>query len=130
MTVDRCSLRDRLVEEVLDESTGLQGAALNEYLLESGFEPEQLLLDFASFLNSSKSAAGRKRFEVAKALLSSASLEGNVLSFDPSRKRQVFAALKERMAATGEMTIAARNQKIESEEDLDSFLDACFELGV
>jgi hypothetical protein len=28
------------------------------------------------------------------------------------------------------MTIAARNQRIEAEEDLDSFLEACIKLGV
>jgi len=31
---------------------------------------------------------------------------------------------------TNDMTIAARNQKIDDEGDLDSFLEACLRLGV
>ena len=42
----------------------------------------------------------------------------------------MFAAVRGRMESTGEMTLAARNKKIESEEDLDSFLEACVKLGV
>jgi hypothetical protein len=128
--VNRNRLRQQLLEEILEEMGALQGKALDDYLTEVGLEPKALLSDFANFLALSRSAVGRKRFEAARTLLASAKPRGKILDFDPSRKRLVFAAVKNRMAATGDMMIAARNQKIESEEDLETFLDACFELGV
>jgi hypothetical protein len=51
-------------------------------------------------------------------------------SWDIARKRQIFKAVQERSLQTKQMTIAARNQKIDAEEDLDSFLEACIRLGV
>jgi hypothetical protein len=77
-----------------------------------------------------EAAAGRKKFDAARILLTSNRLKSNVLNLEASRKRNVFAAVKVRMESTGEMTLAARNKKIESEEDLDSFLEACVKLGV
>ena len=53
-----------------------------------------------------------------------------ILSFDPVRKREIFATVKKHADATGDMTIAARNRRIESEDDLDCLLEAWLRLGV
>lgn len=130
MGTDRDPLRIRLLDEIVEEMSGMKGAELDEFLSHAGFEPNDLLASFSESLRSLEATAGRKKFEAARALLSSSRLENKVLSLDASRKRSVFAELKKRMETTGEMTLAARNKKIESEEDLDTFLQGCFELGV
>jgi hypothetical protein len=109
---------------------GLEGEALDEFLSHSGFDPKELLADFDGSVRSFEASAGRRLFEAAKIAVSSAGRKTNVLNLEASRKRSVFSAVKERMATTGEMTIAARNQKIDSEEDLDRFLEACLGLGI
>ncbi|WP_315755847.1 hypothetical protein [Bradyrhizobium sp. SZCCHNRI2007] len=130
MSIDRGSLRTQLLNEVSDEMSGLDGGALDEYLSQMGFEPKELLVDFEASLRVLDATKGRRRFDMARAVLSSNSPSSNVLNLEASRKQSVFTAVKERMAATGEMTVAARNQRIASEEDLDSFLAACLRLGI
>jgi hypothetical protein len=53
-----------------------------------------------------------------------------ILSFNVAKKQAIVAAIREHAAKTKEMTIAARNQKIGDEGDLDSFLEACVRLGL
>lgn len=130
ISVDRGSLRAQLLNEIAEEMSCLEGDTLNEYLSEVGFDPKELLVDFEASLKFLEASKGRRRFDAARVMLSSSLPKGKLLNFDVSRKRTVFAAVKERMAATGEMTVAARNQKIASEEDLDSFLEACVRLGI
>ncbi|WP_375786917.1 hypothetical protein ACE10Z_04860 [Bradyrhizobium sp. Pha-3] len=130
MSIDRGSLRMQLLNEISDEMSGLEGGALDEYLSQMGFKPKELLVDFEASLRVLDATKGRRRFDMARAVLSSNSPSSNVLNLEASRKQSVFTAVKERMAATGEMTVAARNQRIASEEDLDSFLAACLRLGV
>ena len=126
------SLREELLNEILEDLRSLEGAALDKYLLELGFEPGDLLASFDSAFQDPEIAAKRRKFEAArrKPSVLAGSPSATVLSFDPSRKRQIFASVKKHVDATGEMTVAARNQRIESEDDLDSFLEACFRLGV
>ena len=130
MGADRDPLRTQLLDEIIEEMHGMKGEALDEFLSRVGFDPSDLLADFDGSLRLMEAAAGRKKFEAARALLSSNRLKSNVLNLEASRKRSVFAAVRGRMESTGEMTLAARNKKIESEEDLDSFLEACVKLGV
>lgn len=130
MSTDRESLRSQLLEEITEEMQGLEGEALDEFLSHSGFDPEQLLVDFVGSVRSFEALEGRRLFEVAKIAVSAAAAESKVLNLEESRKRRIFLAIKERMATTGEMTIAARNQKIDSEEDLDRFLEACLGFGI
>jgi hypothetical protein len=47
-----------------------------------------------------------------------------------AKKREVMAAIRDRADRTNEMTVAARNRRIEDENDLDVFLEACLRLGV
>lgn len=133
MGTDReLSLRAELVNEILDDIKGLHGSELDEYLAEIGFDPVDLLRSFESSLVSYETKEKRKRFDVARehVAISRDRPPATVLAFELSRKREVFAAVAAHIEATGEMTLAARNQKIEAEGDLDSFLDACFRLGI
>ena len=118
--------------EILDDIKDLEGSELDKYLAEIGFDPADLLGSFESSLASYETKAKRARLNAARehVAISRGRPPATLLAFELPRKREVFAAVSAHIKATGEMTIAARNQKIEAEEDLDSFLDACFRLGM
>ncbi len=133
MSTDReSSLREELLDEIVENLLLLNGAELDAYLFELGLDPDDLLASFDAVFQDPEIAAKRRMFEVAKkrskALADAPS--ASVISFDPARKREIFATVKKRADATGDMTIAARNRRIESEDDLDSLLEAWLRLGV
>lgn len=130
MNANRNSLRVQLLNEIIDELHKSKSDTLDDFLLEAGFDPEHLLRDFEDSIRLFEAKAGRRMFEAARATLRSESKVGEIFILETDKKHSVFAAIKKRMEMTGEMTIAARNQKIASEEDLDRFLEACFELGI
>jgi hypothetical protein len=74
----------------------------------------------------------RERFEEARRQVRQKGVTdfGKVLSFDLAKKKEIMAAISDHAAKSNEMTIAARNRKIDDEEDLDSFLEACLRLGL
>jgi hypothetical protein len=133
MTDDRSlHLKRQLLDDIWEEIGSLEGDELNEYLVSIGLAPDGLLQDYAEALNAALSARKRARFEEARRQLrqkSSADV-GNIFSFDLAKKKAIMAAIKAHATRTGDMTIAARNQKIEDEGDIDSFLEACMRLGV
>jgi hypothetical protein len=133
MTDDRSlHLKRQLLDEIWEEIGSLEGKELDEYLASIGLAPDILLQDYAEALKAACAAPKRARFEEARQKLrqkSSADF-GKILSFDVARKKAIMAAIKDHAARTNEMTIAARNQKIEDEGDLDSFLEACVLLGL
>jgi hypothetical protein len=127
---DRDPLRARLLDEILEEMHGMEGDALDEFFAETGFDRETLLASFNRSCRSFEAAAGRRKFEAARAKLSHGATSRRSLNIEASRRRSVFIAVQERVAVTGAMMVAARNKKIESPEDLESFLEACLMLGV
>jgi len=126
------TLNEHILAEIWDEINVLEGRALDEYLSEIGLAPDELLQHYAASFKSAVLASKRSRFEEAKRHVHNRSFPkaSTVISLDVARKRQILTAIKEWTAQSNEMTIAARNQKIEAEEDLDSFLEACIKLGV
>ena len=58
------------------------------------------------------------------------SLAVDHVSFDIAKKRALLEAIRIRGEQTGDMTLAARNRTIDSEEDLDSVLEAFLRLGI
>ena len=130
MSVDRGSLRAQLLNEITDEMHELEGKALDEVLSDAGFDPQALLADFEGSVRLFGASEGRRMFEAARTAIKSARAGSNALNLEATRKHSVFLAIKQRMATTGEMTIAARNQRMDSEEDLDRFLEACMGLGI
>jgi hypothetical protein len=105
---------------------------LDAYLLELGLDPDDLLASFDAVFQNPEIAAKRRMFEAARrrSQASADTPSALILSFHAARKREIFATVKKRADATGDMTIAARNRRIESEDDLDSLLEAWLRLGV
>ena len=133
MSDDRgLQLKRQLLDEIWEEIGSLEGKELDEYLISVGLTPDALLQGYSKVLNAACAAPQRARFEEARRRLrlkSSADF-GKVLSFDLTKKREILAGIRDHATRTNEMTIAARNQKIEDEADIDSFLEACVRLGV
>jgi hypothetical protein len=133
MTDDRSlHLKRQLLDEIWEEIGSLEGKELDEYLASIGLAPDRLLQDFAEALNAACAARKRARFEEARRQLRQKSSPefGKIFSFDLAKKKAIMAAIRDHAARTKDMTIAARNQKIEDEGDLDSFLEACVRLGL
>jgi hypothetical protein len=133
MTDDRnLHFKRQLLDEIWEEIGSLEGKELDEYLASIGLAPDGLLQDYAEALTAASADPRRARFEEARRQLrqkSSADF-GKILSFDVAKKKAIMAAIRDHADRTNEMTIAARNQKIEDEGDLDSFLEACVRLGL
>jgi hypothetical protein len=133
MTDDRSLyLKRQLLDEIWEEIGSLEGKDLDEYLASIGLAPDRLLQDYVEALNAACAAPKRARFEEARRQLrqkSSADF-AKILSFDVAKKKAIMAAIRDHAARTNDMTIAARNQKIEDEGDIDNFLEACVRLGL
>jgi hypothetical protein len=133
METDReSSLRQELLDDILESLRSLKGAELDAYLLELGLDPDDLLVSFDAVFQDPEIAAKRRMFDAAKrrSQAQADAPSALIVSFDSARKREIFAAVKKRADATGDMTIAARNQRIGSEDDLDKLLEAWVRLGV
>jgi hypothetical protein len=126
------SLREELLDEIQQELLSLEGPALDEYLLALGLNPNDMLEGFEAVFQDPEIAAKRRKFLAARQRSHEPQvpLNASILSFEPSRKRAIFDVVKKRVDAVGDMTIAARNRRIESDDDLDSFLEACLRLGI
>jgi hypothetical protein len=126
------SLREELLDDILENLRSLKGTELDAYLIELGLDPDDMLASFDAVFQDPEIAAKRRMFEAAKkrsqALVDAPS--ALIVSFDSARKREIFASVKRHADATGDITIAARNRRIESEDDLDSLLEAWLRLGV
>jgi hypothetical protein len=133
MAEDRKLLfKEQLLDEIWQEISSLKGDDLDRQLSEIGLDPDVALQQYASTVDAALVRLKRARFEQAKIRVRgrTAATRTNVVSFDLARKREIMSAVRSMAARSNEMTIAARNQKIESEQDLDSFLEACVVLGV
>ena len=133
MSDDRSlDLRRQLIDEIWEEIASLKGKELDDYLASIGLSPEDLLRDYSKAVDAAIAAPKRARFEEARRLVrqKKAADPSKILSFDLAKKTQIMAAIRDRADRTNEMTIAARNRKIEDENDLDVFLEACLRLGV
>lgn len=133
MSDDRSlDLRKQLIDEIWDEIASLKGNELDDYLASIGLSPQDLLRGYSTARDAAIAAPKRARFEEARGLVQQKKVvdSGNILSFDPAKKRQIMAAIRDRADKTNEMTIAARNRRIEDENDLDVFLEACLRLGM
>jgi hypothetical protein len=133
MSDDRSlDLRKQLIDEIWDEIASLKGKELDDYLASIDVKPQDLLRDYSRARDAAIAGPKRARFEQARRLVrqNNAADSGKILSFDLAKKREVMAAIRDRADRTNEMTVAARNRRIEDENDLDVFLEACLRLGV
>jgi carbamoylphosphate synthase small subunit len=126
------SLKETILKEMWDELCSLEGRALDEFLASASLDPAELVRRYDDNAKAAEVSVKRSRFEEAKKRVHAghANHPFNIVSFDLSKKQKVLAAIKERAAKTNEMTIAARNEKIHAESDVDAFLEACIRLGV
>jgi hypothetical protein len=124
--------KQQLLDEIWEEIGSLKGKELDEYLAGIGLAPEDLLQGYAKALKAACAVHKRTRFEEAQRRVrqKGGTDFGKILSFEVAKKKEIMAAISDYAAKTNEMTIAARNRKIEDEEDLDSFLEACLRLGL
>jgi CHASE3 domain sensor protein len=125
-------LKQQLFDDIWEEIGSLKGKELDDYLASIGLSPEDLLQDYSKKMNAAIAAPKRARFEEALRLVrqKKAADFRKIVSLDVARKKQMMAAVRDHADRTNEMTIAARNRKIEDENDLDVFLEACLRLGV
>lgn len=126
-------LGDALLTEIADELIKLKGEELAQFLTDIGEDPNALLEQSEAAMKSAVAEQGRARLSQARAALD-AHRKANasvIVSFDLAKKRALFEAVKSKIDQTGDaVTIAARNQKIASEQDLDSVLEAFLRLGL
>ncbi len=124
--------RKQLSAEIWEELSSLSGKELDDYLTSIGLEPNALVRAYSNGVRSAVAAPKRARFEEARRAIRSkqAPTASNVLSFDVERKKKIAASVRDLADRTNDMTVAARNRKIEDENDLDVFLHACLQLGV
>jgi hypothetical protein len=128
----KLSFRERVLSEIWDEMSLLEGHELDMFLREVGLEPDELLHHYEQCVDGAALALKRSRLEEARQQIRNKNrwTSSNVVSLTVVQKRQIFATIRERTAEMKDMTVAARNQRIDAEEDLDSFLEACVKLGV
>ncbi len=126
------SLTDALLAEIADELGVLEGDALDAFLVEIGEDPDRLLAHSAAAKIAALAAQGQDRLRDARAQVKARRAQNTttIVSFDIAKKRALLEAIRIRGEQTGDMTLAARNRTIESEEDLDSVLEAFLRLGI
>lgn len=126
-------LSDALVAEIADELMTLKGDELAQFIADVGEDSDALLAESETAIKDAIAEQGRVRLREARDALN-AHRKANpavIVSFDLARKRALFEAVKSKIDASGDaVTIAARNQKITSEQDLDSVLEAFLQLGL
>lgn len=126
------SLADALLAEIADELSVLEGDALDAFLVEIGEDPDRLLAHSAAAKAAALAAQGQDRLRDARARVKARRAQNTttIVSFDIAKKRALLEAIRIRGEQTGDMTLAARNRTIDSEEDLDSVLEAFLRLGI
>jgi hypothetical protein len=128
----RISLEQQVLQDIWLEMNQVQGHDLDGYLTGLGLNPAALEGQYGESYQRALVELRRAQLEAARKEVKNPAPAQifNVLAFDIARKRQIHAVIKARMANTRQMTLAARNQSIEAEQDLDKFLFMCFRLEV
>lgn len=129
---DPPSIRDRLIDEIIDEIASLDANDLDAFLRDLGEDPAKGLEAGNAIRNGAIAKGKLARLRAAQQTIKTKTTPNAtaILAFDPERKRQIFDRIKQRSETSGDMTLAARNRRIDSDKDLDSFLEACLRLGL
>jgi hypothetical protein len=115
-------------DDIWEELSSVEGDELDALLVSVGLNSSALLGDYERSLTALKRAHfddARRQLRMKKPVDAS-----KILSFNIAKKKQIAAALNAHADSTKELTIAARNQKLEAEGDLDSLLEAFLRLGL
>ena len=133
MTTDRSlSLKEMLLQEAWADLEEQGPEAIDKFLCEAGIGPEIAVQHYTRSTEAALRAERRERFEQAKLAVNSAEnfQPFKIVSFDLTTKQRILAKVRDSVANTSTMTIAARNRTISEESDIDAFLEACIRLGV
>lgn len=126
------SFRETLIDEIIDEIDSLDTNELDAFLKDLGEDPAAVLEAGKAVRDGAIAGARLARLRNAQQELKASKTVNTavLLAFEPDRKREIFERIRQQTEVSGEMTIAARNKRIESDKDLDSFLEACLRLGL
>lgn len=134
MTSDTRKLlfKEELLSEIWEEIDSLHGDELDAFLQSVGLDVKTLARSYTETIRAAITQTKRAEFDRARNRISNQETRSpmKIVTLDVGRKRQILAAINERVARTKEMTVAARNRKIDAEQDLDTFLEACVRLGL
>lgn len=119
-------------DDIWEELSSVEGDELDALLVSVGLNSSALLGDYERSLAGAMTALKRAHFDDARRQLRMKKPvdASKILSFNIAKKKQIAAALNAHADSTKELTIAARNQKLEAEGDLDSLLEAFLRLGL
>lgn len=134
MTSDTRKLlfKEQLLSDIWEEIDSLHGDELDAFLQSVGLDVKTLARSYTETIRAAITQTKRAEFDRARNRVSNQETRSpmKIVTLDVGRKRQILAAINERVARTKEMTVAARNRKIDAEQDLDTFLEACVRLGL
>lgn len=134
MTSDTRKLlfKEELLSDIWEEIDSLHGDELDAFLQSVGLDVKTLARSYTETIRAAITQTKRAEFDRARNRVSNQETRSpmKIVTLDVGRKRQILAAINERVARTKEMTVAARNRKIDAEQDLDTFLEACVRLGL
>jgi len=109
------SFRETVIDEILDEIDSLNVHDLDAFLRELGEDPGAVLEAGKAVCKGAIAEEKLARLRNAQRELKSNKTmnAAALLSLDPDRKREVFERIRQRSETSGEMTLAARNKRIE-----------------
>lgn len=124
----------RIADKLADDLGKLSDAELLAETREIGLDPKALAVQAKAAIEQAMLEHGKKRLAAARAAATAATATrkiSNVASLSLEKKRTIlnqFAAND--VGLREKLTLAARKGDAQSERDIDSFLQALFELGV
>jgi len=126
------SLKEMLLEEAWSDLEEPGQEAIDKFLTDVGIAPDSVTDIFNENIDAATRAQRRQRYENAKQVVRATEKTQpfKIVSFDLSTKQKILARIQDCVTGTGAMTIAARNRTNMTENDMDSFLEACIRLGV
>lgn len=124
----------RIADKLADDLGKLSDAELLAETREIGLDPKALAVQAKAAIERAMLEHGKKRLAAARAAATAATATrtiSNVTNLSLEKKRTIlnqFAAND--VGLREKLTLAARKGDAQSERDIDSFLQALFELGV
>lgn len=114
-----------LEEEALAGLTATE-AEQEEFLALIGKSKEELVSDAKSIVQAAVENGGKKRLTAAKTSLKGDTLPDNVVEWPKERKLELFKEVD----GIAELTMAARNRQVYTDDEIDQQLEDLIDLGV
>jgi len=114
-----------LEEEALAGLTATE-ADQQDYLAMLGQSKEELVTEVKADVQAAIESGGKKRLAASKAALTGNTLPDNVIEWPKDRKLELFA----KVDGIAQLTMAARNRKVYTDDEIDQQLEDLMDLGV